>query len=122
MFDLSQSQLLVSISGVILIIFVYWFFLLKSFKEVKVIGSVEIEVNGGYKPEIITVPHGQTTSLTFYRTDPTSCLEEVVIPDFNIKKFLPLKNRVTIEIHPNTIGEVNFNCSMNMYHGKIRVT
>ena len=94
---------------------------MKNEKEVKVFNLVEIEVNGGYNPEVISIPFGKLTKLNFIRKDSSSCLEEVVLGDFKIRKFLPLNKITTIELKPNKRGEFVFTCGMNMFHGKIVV-
>lgn len=116
-----MDKLIVGITGLLGIFFVYWFFLMKKEKEVEARGEINITVNGGYSPEVISVPSGKTTKINFLRTDPTECLSEVVLPDFKIKRELPLNKKVTIEITPQKAGELRFVCSMNMYHGKIIV-
>jgi len=78
-------------------------------------------VDGGYQPEVISVPKGKTTRINFTRTDPTECLSEVVLSDFKIKKELPLNQKVTVEITPQKSGEYGYSCGMGMYHGKIIV-
>lgn len=98
-----------------------WFFFLKKRKEIAVSGAVEIIVEGGYSPEVISIPKGKTTQITFIRKDPTSCLEEVVLGDFKIRKHLPLNQKVTVEITPQKSGEFGYSCGMHMYHGKIIV-
>ena len=60
-------------------------------------------------------------NLNFIRKDSNSCLEEVVMPDFNIRRHLPLNERVTIEILPKKKGVFVYACGMNMFHGKIIV-
>lgn len=123
-----MDKILVTIAGVIGIVFTYWFFLMKKEKEVVVenppageAGEVDITVSGGYSPEVISIPKGKTTRINFIRTDPTDCLEEVVLGDFKIRRSLPLNEKVTIEITPQKSGEFKFTCGMNMYHGKIMV-
>ncbi|MEK7580900.1 MAG: cupredoxin domain-containing protein [Patescibacteria group bacterium] len=102
--------------------FVYWFFLMKNSKDVVAAGkSINIIVDGGYQPETISIALGSTTTLTFLRRDPSSCLEEVVLPDFKIRKFLPLNKKVNISISPKKAGEYEIVCGMNMFHGKILV-
>src|SRR3989344_9646971 len=115
------DKILVNFFGVIAILFVYWFFLMKKDKQVIVHGSVDIVVDGGYTPSIISIPSGQSTKINFFRKDPSSCLEEVVLSDFKIRKFLPLNQKVTIEVKPEKPGEYPFACGMNMFHGKIIV-
>ena len=118
---MSTDKIIVAITGLLGIIFTYWFFLMKKAKEVKIIGEVDITVSGGYSPEVISIPLGKLTKINFIRTDPTECLSEVVLPDFKIKRELPLNQKVTIEITPEKVGEFGYACGMNMYHGKILV-
>lgn len=117
-----MDKILVTLFGALGIIFTYWFFLMKKSRQVDVVtNSVEISVEGGYTPEMISIPKGKTTKLIFTRKDPNSCLEEVVLADFKIKKFLPLNESITVEITPQQTGEYTYSCSMNMFHGKIVV-
>lgn len=116
---MTLDKLLVSIASVIAIAFTYWFFLLKREKETEVVDSIDIVVEGGYNPQNIVIQKGKTTRINFLRKDPSSCLEEVVLGDFHIRKYLPLNKKVTIELKPTQEGEFPFHCSMNMYHGKI---
>lgn len=104
------------------IAFTYWFFLMKKEDEaVKVTDRVKIIVEGGYTPSVIQVLKGKTTTLEFYRKDPSDCLEEVVIPDFAIRQFLPLNQSTDITITPEKTGEYAFHCGMSMFFGKIKV-
>lgn len=116
-----MDKIIITILGIIGIAFTYWFFLLRREKEVEVSNEVDIKVSGGYSPEVISIPKGKITKINFLRTDPTDCLEEVVLGDFKIKKHLPLNQKVTVEINPKTAGEYSYSCGMNMYHGKIIV-
>ena len=116
-----MDKILVTILGILGMGFTYWFFLMKKEKEVAVSGSVDITVEGGYSPEVIVIPRGKTTKINFIRKDPTSCLEEVVLGDFKIRKHLPLNQKVTVELTPQQSGEFGYACGMNMYHGKIIV-
>ena len=116
-----MDKLLVAVFGTAGIVFTYWFFLMKKEREVAVKTEVDITVSGGYSPEVVSIPLGKTTKINFIRTDPTDCLSEVVLPDFRIKKELPLNKKVTVEITPEKKGEYGYACGMNMYHGKIIV-
>lgn len=118
---MSVDKIIVTIAGMLGVAFTYWFFLAKKEKEVQVADSVDIIVEGGYSPEVISIPKGKTTKLNFIRKDPSSCLEEVVLGDFKIRKHLPLNQKVTIELTPQRSGEFVYACGMNMYHGKIIV-
>lgn len=116
------DKIIVAFVGLLGIMFTFWFFLMKKDSVVKSRGEVDITVNGGYSPEVISIPLGKTTKINFIRTDPTDCLSEVVLYDFRIKKELPLNQKVTIEITPAKKGEYKYACGMNMYHGKIIVS
>lgn len=118
---MGEDKIAVTITGVISVVFVYWFFLAKKEKETAVSDSADIIVDGGYSPEVISIPVGKTTKLNFIRKDPTECLEEVVLGDFKIRKTLPLNEKVTVEITPQEKGEFGYSCGMGMYHGKILV-
>lgn len=115
------DKILVTIFSLAGIAFTYWFFLMKKEEVVAVKDSVDIFVEGGYSPNTISILQGKTTKINFFRKDPSSCLEEVVLSDFKIKKFLPLNKKVSIEIKPEKTGEFQFECGMNIFHGKIIV-
>lgn len=116
------DKILVIGFSVLGIAFVYWFFLMKKEGEVvSVADSVDIVVDGGYSPDTISIPQGKTTKINFIRKDSSSCLEEVVLSEFKIKKYLPLNQKVSIEITPKKEGAYPFSCGMNMFHGKIIV-
>lgn len=117
-----MDKIVVAILSFFGIIFTFWFFLMKNEKEVAVEGdSIDIIVEGGYQPEVISLKKGKTAKLNFLRKDSSSCLEEVVLSDFKIRKFLPLNQKVTIELTPKVTGEFPFSCGMNMFHGKLVV-
>ena len=116
------DKIIVALFSIAGIAFTYWFFLMKKEQVVAVISdSVDITVNGGYQPEVISVPKGKTIKINFLRKDPSTCLEEVVLSDFKIRKYLPLNQKVSIEITPQKTGEYLFSCGMNMFHGKVKV-
>ena len=126
---MALDKIIVTTLGILGIAFIYWFFLMKRAKETKVVDSVDstnslqvdIIVKGGYSPEVISIPKGKTTKINFIRKDPSSCLEEVVLGDFKIRKYLPLNQKITVEITPQKTGEFGYSCGMNMFHGKIIV-
>jgi plastocyanin domain-containing protein len=116
-----MDKIIVSILGVVFIGLTYWFFLGKKEKEVKAKGSIDILVKGGYVPASIIIPQNETTTINFLREDSNSCLEEVILSDFKIRKYLPLNQKVSIFINPNKKGDFNFSCGMGMFHGKLIV-
>lgn len=116
-----MDKVIVGLLAMVGMVFTYWFFLMKRETAVVVENEVDITVEGGYKPEVISIPKNKTTKINFIRKDPTDCLEEVVLGDFRIRKHLPLNQKVTVEIRPGKEGEYDYSCGMNMYHGKIIV-
>ncbi|TBR56856.1 copper-transporting ATPase [Westiellopsis prolifica IICB1] len=64
---------------------------------------------------------GEPVRLKFERKDPSSCLEQVVIPDFHIAADLPLNQVTTVEFTPKQAGTYLFTCGMNMFRGAIAV-
>ena len=116
-----MEKIIVTIIGIIAIAFTYWFFLGKKDEAVDVKDKIDILVEGGYKPNTIRIQKGKPITITFLRKDSNPCLEEVVIPDFKIKKFLPIGEKVGIRITPKKSGTIPFSCGMNMFHGKIKV-
>lgn len=116
-----MDKIIVTIVGVFGIFLTFWFFFGKREQAVEAADAIDIVVNGGYSPDTISVKKGKTTKLNFLRKDESSCLEEVVLSDFKIRKFLPLNKKTTIEITPEKSGKFNFSCGMGMYHGKLVV-
>ena len=116
------DKILVLLFSALGIVLTYWFFLMKKEKVLTITSdTVEIIVSGGYLPEVISIPKSKTTQINFLRKDPSSCLEELVLSDFKIRKYLPLNKRVGISITPKKAGEYEIVCGMGMFHGKILV-
>jgi plastocyanin domain-containing protein len=118
---MTPDKIVVIIGGIASIVFIYWFFFGKKDTVVTASKDQDIIVDGGYSPAFIQVPKNVTTRLHFIRKDPSSCLEEVVIPDLKVKQYLPLNKETVITITPDKTGEMPFSCGMNMFHGKIIV-
>lgn len=121
---MTPDKLLVATLGLGLIGLIYWFFFGKKTtltETSKGQGTVDILVDGGYKPENIKIEKGKTTTLIFKRIDPNTCLEEIFIPDFKIKEYLPLNKKVEITLTPGKAGVYQTHCGMGMFHGKIIV-
>lgn len=117
---MTLAQVIVTSIGLLLIWFIYWFFFGKKDEGSQTQnGDIKITVSGGYKPGVIKVNKGQKTVLVLTRTDSNPCLEEIVIPDFKIKQYLPINESISIEITPLHKGEYDIHCGMNMFHGKI---
>lgn len=81
--------------------------------------EVTIVVRGGYSPATIRVPAGKPVRLIFDRQETSSCSEEVVFPDFGVRRFLPTGKQTTVEITPPAPGRYEFACGMGMLHGAV---
>ena len=83
--------------------------------------EIVIEVDGGYSPNVVQARVGQPLRLIFDRKDDSSCSEEIVMPDFGVRRFLPSGQRTTVEITPTTAGRHSFTCGMGMLRGTVVV-
>lgn len=117
-----MDKYFVGIIGAAVIGIIYWFFFGKKEEAVIAGDSIDVLVDGGYKPSVIKIRKGQKTTINLLRKDPSSCLEEFVLPDFKIKQYLPLGKTVKVEIFPQKAGIYPFHCGMNMFHGKVVVS
>lgn len=103
-----------------------WWFLLSKTKAQTAqaangVQSIDIMVDGGYSPDQIVVQAGQPVQLNFLRKDPSSCLEQIILPDFNKAVDLPLNQTATVEVVPEKVGDYTFHCGMNMFRGTMTV-
>jgi plastocyanin domain-containing protein len=102
----------------------YFFFAQRPAVSASVAGGrqeVEIVVRGGYDPGVVRVKRGVPLRLLFNRQDTSSCSEEVVLPDFGIRKFLPTGERTPVDFTPEKAGQFEITCGMSMLHGKLVV-
>jgi plastocyanin domain-containing protein len=121
-----ENKIGVTLGGLGLIGAELWWFVLSKPKARKVstqggIQEVTVTVDGGYEPSQIVVQAGQPVRLNFYRKDPSSCLEEVRLPDFRIAQQLVLNQTTPVEFTPDKPGRYEFACGMNMFRGFIEV-
>lgn len=108
------------VSGAVLLLFLAWFFFGKR-RDLVAVSSATIVVDGGYAPDWILAKQGMPLTLTFDRRDSGPCTDEIVLPDFGVRRSLPTGQKTTITVVPQHAGEFPFSCGMSMLHGKIRV-
>jgi plastocyanin domain-containing protein len=84
-------------------------------------GAVVITVDGGYSPAVVRGKVGTPLRLIFDRVDDSSCSEEIVMPDFGVRRFLPSGEQTPIEITPTAPGRYQFTCGMGMLRGAVVV-
>lgn len=125
---MSGSDLMVLIGAVTAIAAVNWWFFVAGQSPAAAASSapgapaeVVITVDGGYSPAVVRVKRGEALRLVFDRRDTSSCSEEVVIPAFNVRTFLPSGERTVVEITPTEAGRFPFTCGMSMLRGSIVV-
>ena len=120
-------QIIVTLVGVGLLAFVGWFFFLAPHRVAAAVSSsagvqqVDIVVKGGYSPNVIEVEHGKPVQLNFYRDEEGTCSEELLLPDFNIRRDLAPFKTTAIEFLPKQAGTFEFTCGMHMLRGSLVV-
>lgn len=130
---MTATDWMVVVGGIAAIVWVNWYFFLAE-RGTAVVASkvasapggapppipeVPVVVHGGYDPATIRVTAGQPVRLVFDREDTSSCSEEIVLPDFGIRRFLPTGQKVAIEVTPPKPGRYEFSCGMGMLHGAL---
>jgi plastocyanin domain-containing protein len=100
----------------------------KSDASVEVTGAPgELRVTAGehgFSPSSLPLPKGGPGSLatvTFVRTTDQTCATEVVFPELDIKKTLPLNAPVTVDVPNDAARTLSFQCGMGMYKGALVV-
>lgn len=122
---MSPIQIAVTLLGVAAIAWVNWYFFVagRSAAVVAIAGEggvqrVHVEVKGGYVPAVIRVRAGAPVRLDFHRDETNPCTEEVVIPDFGIRTYLPAHRTTPVSFTP-AAGTYEFTCGMGMVRGTI---
>lgn len=125
---INGSDWLVIAAGLAAIAWVNWYFFAAGQAAVPVANNADastavseqlITVQGGYSPSVIRVKVGRPVRLVFDRRDTGSCSEEVVFPDFGIRRFLPAGQKTAVELTPPKPGRYEFTCGMSMLRGAI---
>ena len=124
---MTSLEWIVILAGAAAIAWVNWyFFLARRGSATAAISEnstqeVTITVHGGYDPAEVHLRRGVPARLIFDRQETSGCSEEVVIPDFGVRKFLPAFQKTTVEVRPETAGSFEFTCGMSMLRGKLIV-
>lgn len=124
---MSGHELAVVAAGLAGVSWVNWYFFLSGGPvAVANTGSggvqeLTVTVKGGYEPSAIRLSKGTPVRLTFDRQETSGCSEEVVIPDFGVRKFLPAYEKTTVEFTPTESGTFGFTCGMSMLQGRLEV-
>ena len=125
-----ETDWLVIVAGLAAIGWVNWYFFVAGRSAGAAVSSVPpgggpqeqiIVVDGGYSPALVRVKAGRPVRLVFDRRDSGSCSEEVVFPEFGVRRFLPTGKRTVVEVTPPKAGRYDFTCGMSMLHGALVV-
>jgi plastocyanin domain-containing protein len=124
--NMDAMEIGVVTGGMLLIVFVLWFFFGKREAVTAKAGEsgvqeIRVMVKGGYDPDVIVVKQGKPVRLDFYRDETASCSEQVIFGDFGIARDLPAFKTTPVQFTPQTPGEFTFTCGMNMMRGKLIV-
>ncbi len=123
---MSGDDILVILSGITAIAWINWYFLFagRAATDATTAGGVQevrIRVAGGYDPANVRVRRGVPVRLLFDRQESSGCSEEVVLPDFGIRRYLPAHQETAVEFTPAESGTYPFTCGMSMLRGSVTV-
>lgn len=122
---MTSAQILVTLLGLAAVLWVNWYFFVagRGTAVAARVGAggvqrILVEVKGGYEPAVIRVRAGAQVRLDFHRDETNPCTEEVVIPDFGIRTYLPAHRTTAVSFTP-AAGTHEFTCGMGMVRGTI---
>ena len=123
---MTGAQIGVTVAGIALIGWVVWYFFLATRSEGRAetaggTQQIRINVKGGYTPAVIRVEAGRPVRLDFFRDETNPCTEEVVLPEFGIRTWLPAHQTTPVLFTPAAPGTYEFACGMGMVHGQLIV-
>lgn len=121
---MSSIDYAVMASGVAAIAWVLWYFFYSSGPGASAVADsgiqqVLVTVKGGYDPALIRVSTDKPVRFVFDRQETSGCSEEIVFPDFGIRKFLPAFQKTVVDIPAPQPGTYEFTCGMSMLRGKM---
>ena len=122
-----MDEWLVLLAGMAAVAWVNWYFFMAGAARVSAasaVGGVQevtIRVRGGYDPARVTARKGLPIRLVFDRQETSGCSDEVVFPDFGIRRYLRAHESTAVELTPERAGSYEFTCGMGMLRGKLIV-
>jgi plastocyanin domain-containing protein len=73
----------------------------------------------GYEPGAVEARAGEPLILVFKRTSDQGCGQEVVFPERDIRRTLPLNEEVEVRLTPRANETITFTCGMGMFRGSV---
>jgi len=73
----------------------------------------------GFTPNSIQLKKGEPATLVFTRTTDETCARDIVFPELDINKPLPLNEPVKLEIPTGEARKLTFQCGMGMYKSSV---
>lgn len=73
----------------------------------------------GFTPSSVTLKKGTPATLVFTRTTDDTCAKDVVFPEINLKKALPLNAAVEVDVPTNDARTLAFTCGMGMFKSSV---
>ncbi len=122
-----MDVVLVDVAGLALIAGIVWYFFLSRRADAGQaraghdVQEIDVTVKGGYIPETIVARPGVPLRIRFRREETSPCSEEVVFPDFGIRRHLPAFETTLVDIPAPAAGDYGFACGMDMMHGRLVV-
>lgn len=83
--------------------------------------TVAIDVGREYTPAEVTASPGEPLHLVFTRTTDEGCGQQLVFPELDIRRDLPLDVPVAVDVTAPASGRLGFTCGMDMYRGAVVV-
>lgn len=84
--------------------------------------TAKVTVNDmGFSPASVPLKAGVPARMIFTRTSKGTCATSVVMPEYKVKRDLPLNKPVTVTFTPKKAGSYTFSCGMNMMKGSVVV-
>lgn len=120
---MNSIDMIALLLGVAAVAWVNWYFFFSTGRSAvaDATGSgpqeIKIAVHGGYDPSVVHVRAGQPVRFRFDRQETSSCSEEIVFPDFGVRKFLPAFQETIVELSAPAPGKYEFTCGMSMLRG-----
>ncbi len=120
---MSTIDYVIILFGLAAITWVNWYFFFSTGRSAVADGTgsgpqeIKIAVHGGYDPSVVHVKAGLPVRFRFDRQETSSCSEEIVFPDFGVRKFLPAFQETIVELSAPAPGKYEFTCGMSMLRG-----